>query len=100
MCPKCGWPETDCRCADSLEQPVPDQITARLRIEKSGRKGKTVTLVAGLPKNSQFLEDLASELKKSCGCGGTAQDDHVEIQGDQRDRIREILQGKGWGVKG
>lgn len=99
-CPKCGWPKKDCRCAANLDEPVPDRITAKLRIEKSGRKGKTVTVVGGLPKNSGFLNDLAKELKRACGSGGTAQDASVEIQGDHRERLRELLQAKGWTVKG
>lgn len=100
LCPKCGWPEDDCRCSEQLDQPVPDRIEAKLRIEKSGRKGKTVTVVTGLPRNRDFLDSLARELKKACGCGGTAQEDRVEIQGDQCERIRDVLRDKGWTVKG
>ena len=100
LCPKCGWPSKDCRCSSNLEQPVPDEITARLSIERSGRKGKTVTVVSGLPRNDTFLEDLARDLKKACGAGGTHQDDRVEIQGDHRDSIRPLLRQRGWTVKG
>ena len=99
-CPKCGWPEADCRCAKNLDEPVPERVTANLRIERSGRKGKTVTVVDGLPQNPDFLQDLAKELKTACGAGGTARDDRVEVQGDHREKIRESLRGKGWTVKG
>jgi len=75
-------------------------VTARLRIEKAGRKGKTVTVVEGLPRNPGFLKDLAGELKRVCGSGGTAAEDRVEIQGDQREKIRRVLAGKNWIVKG
>lgn len=100
LCAKCGWPEKDCRCAASLDQPVPEKVTARLRIERSGRKGKTVTVVDGLPSNDTLLADLASELKKACGSGGTATGSTVEIQGDHRDKVRGVLAKKGWTVKG
>ena len=100
MCPTCGWPLASCRCSKKLDQAVPDRITARLRIEKAGRKGKTVTVVEGLPRNRAFLKDLVGELKRGCGSGGKAADTHVEIQGDHRDRIRELLRSKGWVVKG
>jgi translation initiation factor 1 len=100
VCPICGWPSKSCRCSKKLEQPVPDRITARLRIEKAGRKGKTVTVVEGLPRNRAFLGELAGELKRACGSGGKAAETHVEIQGDHCDRIRELLRGKGWVVKG
>jgi translation initiation factor 1 len=83
-----------------MEQAVPDKITARLRIEKAGRKGKTVTVVENLPRNRAFLKDLAGELKRACGSGGKAGETHVEVQGDHRDKIRDLLRSRGWVVKG
>jgi translation initiation factor 1 len=83
-----------------MEQAVPERITARLRIEKAGRKGKTVTVVESLPRNRVFLKDLAAELKRTCGSGGKAGETHVEVQGDHRQRIRDVLRSKGWTVKG
>jgi len=69
-------------------------------IERSGRRGKTVTVVYGLPRNREFLRSLAVELKRACGSGGTVAEDRVEVQGDHRDRLRGLLAGKGWTVKG
>jgi len=69
-------------------------------MEKAGRGGKTVTVVYGLPQNAAFLKDLAQELKRTCGTGGTVTDDGVELQGDLRDRVRNFLVAKGFGVKG
>jgi translation initiation factor 1 len=83
-----------------MEQAVPEKITARLRIEKAGRKGKTVTVVENLPRNRAFLKDLAGEIKRACGSGGKAAETHVEVQGDHRDKLRELLRSKGWVVKG
>jgi len=99
-CPKCGWPARDCRCGTAADEPVPAKIVAKLRIEKSGRGGKTVTVVDGLPRNREWLKQLARELKQACGTGGTVGETSVEIQGDQRDAIRALLTGKGWTVKG
>ncbi len=99
-CPRCGWPERDCRCSKRQEEAVPSRVVARLRIEKAGRRGKTMTVVYGLPRNAAFLRDLARDLKRLCGSGGTAGEDQVEIQGDHRDRIREALRDRGWTVKG
>ena len=70
------------------------------RIENAGRKGKTVTVVEGLPRNPGFLKDLAAELKRVCGSGGTTAEDRVEIQGDHREKLRSVLADKGWVVKG
>jgi translation initiation factor 1 len=99
-CPQCGWPVRDCRCSSNVDQPVPAKIVAKLRIEKSGRGGKTVTVVDGLPQNRELLKQIAGELKKACGTGGTTGETHVEIQGDHRDAIRALLTAKGWTVKG
>ena len=44
VCPRCGWPEKNCTCSRVFEEAVPDRIVARLRIEKAGRRGKTVTV--------------------------------------------------------
>jgi translation initiation factor 1 len=99
-CPRCGWPAKSCRCSERREDGVPDRPVVRLRIERAGRKGKTVTVVDGLPRNRDFLRQLASELKRVCGSGGKAGDDRVEIQGDHLDTIREHLRAKWWVVKG
>ena len=79
---------------------IPDRIVARLRIEKTGRRGKIVTVVESLPRNSGFLKDLAKELKRTCGTGGTVVEDRVELQGDHRGKLRSALRAKGWTVKG
>jgi translation initiation factor 1 len=99
-CPKCGWPTKNCRCSTSVDQPVPDRITARLRIEKARRRGKTVTVIESLPRNTPFLKDLAGELKRACATGGKIIEDRIEIQGDHREKLRELLSAKGWVVKG
>ncbi len=59
-----------------------------------------MTVVYDLPRNSAFLKDLAQELKRTCGTGGTATADTIELQGDARDRVRVLLQKKGFVVKG
>ena len=102
ICPGCGWPERDCTCSTraGADQVVPDRITAKLRMEKTGRGGKTVTVVYDLPRNAAFLKELCSELKKTCGTGGAVADGAIELQGDLRDRLRELLTKKGYRVKG
>jgi translation initiation factor 1 len=79
---------------------VPVRVVAKLRIEKAGRAGKTVSVVYGLPRNAAFIKDLCQELKRACGAGGAVRDDAIELQGDLRDRLRELLLKKGFGVKG
>src|SRR5512134_1022706 len=102
-CVKCGWPLSNCQCSNTLaagKAPVPDRIVAKLRMEKKGRGGKTVTVVYGLPQNTALLKELAQELKRACGTGGTVIDDGVELQGDVRPRVRDALAKRGYVVKG
>lgn len=77
-----------------------DRIVAKLRVEKAGRGGKTVTVVYGLPRQGVFLKDLCKELKRTCGTGGAVAKDTVELQGDHRERVRDLLLKKGFVVKG
>jgi translation initiation factor 1 len=102
VCPGCGWPVRDCKCSQkaAANESIPARIVAKLRMEKKGRAGKTVTVVDGLPQNAVFLEDLGQELKRACGTGGAVVDGAVELQGDLRERVRECLLKKGFAVKG
>ena len=101
ICPGCGWPQDDCRCSKNLErdEAVPEKVTAKLRVENRG-SGKHVTVVDGLPDNRPFLDALCRDLKKACGTGGSAGENGIELQGDQRERLRELLAKKGFLVKG
>ena len=69
-------------------------------MEKKGRSGKTVTVVYGLPQNAEFLKELSQELKRACGTGGTVVEGGVELQGDLRPRVRDVLAQRGYIVKG
>lgn len=101
-CPTCGWPASNCQCSTraGAEEPVPARVTAILRMEKKGRGGKTVTVVAGLPRNAGFLKALSAELKRVCGTGGAVAEAAVEVQGDHREQLRPYLAAKGFVVKG
>jgi len=104
LCPRCGWPQNDCHCAAALGrgnagEAVPSKIVAKLRLENRA-SGKNVTVVDALPANRDFLDALAKELKKACGTGGHAGEESIELQGDQRERLRELLGRKRWTVKG
>jgi len=100
VCATCGWPADDCHCARSLNAPVPGKITAKLRLESKGRGGKSVTVVDGLPDNDVFLQNLAKALKKGCATGGTVRPGAIELAGDVRERLRPLLEARGFTVKG
>lgn len=98
-CAGCGHPQTACRCAapEPAKLPPARQV-ARLRLEK--RCGKAVTVVAGLELAEAELKGLLKELKARCGAGGTAKEGELEIQGDQRETVRDFLAAKGFRCKG
>ena len=71
----------------------------RIQRQTSGRKGKGVCLIAGVDLDDAALDKLAAELKKKCGCGGLVKDGIIEIQGDKRDLLKQLLEAKGMKVK-
>jgi len=71
----------------------------RVRRETARRGGKTVTTIQGVPAAESALKELAGELKRLCGTGGTLKDRVIEIQGDHRDKIVAALTQRGYSVK-
>lgn len=71
----------------------------RIKRETKGRKGKGVTTISGLALEADALKKLAGELKKSCGTGGAIKQGVIEIQGDNRDKIKQMLEQRGFKVK-
>jgi translation initiation factor 1 len=67
----------------------------RVRLERQGRGGKTVTVVDGLPGHPAAIDDLARRLKSACAAGGTVRGRAIEIQGDHRDRVVAFLEASG-----
>lgn len=88
MCPKCGKPATECLCP-----------TGKLRVKKEvkGRGGKAVSVVEGLPKS--VLKDVAQTLKRKLGTGGSVKGTTIEIQGDRKPEILEVLKQLGYNAK-
>ncbi len=71
----------------------------RVRRETSGRKGKTATTIAGVPLLDPELKALAGRLKKRCGVGGSIKDGVIEVQGDHREMVAELLLVEGFEVR-
>ncbi|MBN6077040.1 stress response translation initiation inhibitor YciH [Aggregatibacter actinomycetemcomitans] len=86
--------------ADKPQEPIPqgDGIV-RIQLQKSGRKGSGVSIISGLGLAEPELKTLAAELKKRCGCGGAVKNYTIEIQGEKRDLLKQLLEQKGFKVK-
>ncbi|MHB0775200.1 translation initiation factor Sui1 [Halomonas sp. WWR20] len=100
-CPDCRRPLDDCVCAEQAEAERLASLDGivRIRRETSGRKGKGVTTVSGIPLTDAELKTLAKQLKKRCGTGGAVKDGILEIQGDHRQVLKDELETRGYTVK-
>lgn len=98
LCPECSQPVDACQCRKHSAAPSGDGIV-RIRRETKGRKGKGVSIVAGLPLEEADLKELAKDLKKKLSIGGSVKDGTLEFQGDQREPLKGLLEAKGYTVK-
>ena len=98
VCRKCEQPLDACSCNPSAN--LKDGLkTVRVSLTSKGRKGKSVTLIKGLTIKPSELKAYAGNLKKKTGTGGSLKDGVVEIQGDFREKVAEILTRDGWEVQ-
>lgn len=98
-CKNCTELKSNCKCVLTQHKSDPETTVVRVGRQTKGRKGGGVSVITGLPLSAQELKQLAQQLKKKCGCGGTLKDGVIEIQGDQRDLLLELLQEQGWNAK-
>lgn len=83
------------------EEPAwtPNKETVYIYKDRKMRKGKTVTAIEGIDAPDEILEQLAKELKTSCGAGGSIKDGLIIIQGDFKQKIKTFLDQKGFKTK-
>jgi translation initiation factor 1 len=68
----------------------------KVRREVAGRRGRAVTTISGVPLDDAGLRALAGRLKKRCGVGGAVKDGVIELQGDHRDAVLDLLRADGY----
>jgi len=85
---------------DQREENSPDPGEQKLYVslDRKKRKGKSVTLISGFRDSQQDQKELARELKRKCGVGGSVTQDGILIQGDFRERVIPLLREKGYQV--
>jgi translation initiation factor 1 len=91
VCEKCGLPEELCICEEIAKE------SQRVRISTDKRRfGKLATIVDGINDPGIDLKELSSLLKAKCACGGTIRESTIELQGDHKKKVREILETIGY----
>lgn len=94
ICSVCGLPEELCMC----EQIAKEQQKIRI-LTDTRRYGKIVTVVDGFDTADIDMDDLARKLKTRCAAGGTYKDGRIELQGDHKKKVREVLEELGFSVE-
>ncbi len=94
ICATCGLPEELCMC----EELAKEQQLIHVHID-TRRYGKSVTVVEGLDVGDIDIAELARTLKNKCAAGGTAKEGRIELQGEHRKKVAEVLESMGYRVK-
>jgi len=102
ICTSCQRPVSECTCKkkkSKFQTNIKLDGTIRVQREVKGRKGKTVTTVSGFQINADELKNLATQLKRRCGTGGSVKDGVIMIQGDHRNALIIELKNRGFKAK-
>jgi len=94
ICTVCGLPGELCIC----EEVAKEQQIINVKVNQR-RYGKEVTIIEGLDPSDINLQELASFLKTKLACGGTIKNGVIELQGNHKERVKEILAGKGFAAE-
>ena len=81
---------------ENVETLEPRQQKLRIFIDGKMRKGKEVTIVESFVGSEEDLKDLGKTLKSKCGVGGSVKDGEIIIQGNQKDKVYDLLVKMGY----
>ena len=102
ICPSCQKSVSECTCKKKKSRSqtnIKYDGIIRIQREVKGRKGKTVTTVSAFQLADDELKNLAAQLKRHCGTGGSVKDGVIIIQGDHRDTLVTELKNRGFKAK-
>jgi translation initiation factor 1 len=99
VCLSCKKPPAACACRKKQAPLASADGVIRIRREVKGRGGKTVTVAGGFQLDEDGLKQLAADLKRRCGTGGSVKDGEILVQGDHRETVLAALKKKGFAAK-
>ena len=91
ICPKCGLAKELCVCETIAKE---SQLIKVFLERKKFRK--FCTIIEGIDQKEIDIKDLARKLKERLACGGTVKDGKIELQGEHKNKVKEILIGTGF----
>jgi translation initiation factor 1 len=94
ICPVCGLPEELCMCEEIAREQQQIKIYSMKR-----RYGKIVTIIEGIDSGDIDLDDLARKLKTRCAAGGTVKGGKIELQGEHKRKVKQVLTEMGFLVE-
>jgi len=94
ICEVCGLPKEICVCEDIARE----QQKINIAVDKR-RYGKMMTIIDGINPHELDINSLISDLKSKCACGGTVKDGKIELQGDHRNKVKDVLEKMGFMVE-
>ena len=91
ICDVCGLPEELCVCEEIAHE------VRTLKVYTVGRRfGKLITIIEGIDEHDIDIRELTKILKAKCACGGTAKKGQIELQGDHKKKVKEVLAEMGF----
>jgi translation initiation factor 1 len=94
LCQVCGLPKELCACENIAREQQLIVISSQKR-----RYGKVVTIVEGVNENDINIDELARTLKTKCAAGGTAKDGRIELQGEHRKKVEQVMKDMGFQIE-
>lgn len=86
VCPRCGLPKELCVCETIAKE------SQKIIVKTIKKKfGKVNTVIEGIDEKEINLKDLAKKLKSKFACGGTAKEGKIELQGNHKQNVKEML---------
>ncbi len=91
ICEVCGLPKEICVCEDIARE----QQKISIYVDKR-RYGKMMTIIEGIDSHDLDMDSLITKLKSKCACGGTIKEGKIELQGDHRTKVKDVLEKMGF----